>query len=133
MHQAVALRSEQLRLYGVADSVEDTPGGVLVPVEHKSSGRQLAAARLQVCGQALCLAEMTGRPVPRAVVYVRSERIRHVFAVDGAARAEVMLAADRLRAMLTDLRLPPVHTSVAACRSCSVYSVCLPEARTRSA
>lgn len=129
VHHRVALRSDVLRLHGVADAVERTADGELRPVEHKSTGRHLHAARLQALGQAVCLREMTGLPVPEAVVYVRADKQRHVFPVTGDSAGEVARVADRLRGALALRTLPPVSISPAGCRRCSLQLICLPLAQ----
>ncbi len=129
VHHRVALRSDTLRLHGFADAVERGPDGQLRPVEHKSTGRYLHAARIQALGQAVCLAEMTGRPVTDAVVYVRVDKQRHVFPVTDSSVGEVAQAADRLERALTSPTLPPVTVAPAACRRCSLHLICLPLAQ----
>lgn len=128
VHHSVPLRHDGLRLRGLADTVEEDRFGSLVPVEHKSGSSKgdVRAATLQAAAQALCLAHMTGFPVPEAVVYFRGDNARVVVVI--AAVTEPLLAViDALRIDLADSRLPNWSTVPALCRRCSLRQTCLPE------
>jgi CRISPR-associated exonuclease Cas4 len=131
VHNRVPLRSDRLCLHGIADAIEEHPDGQLIPIEHKSGDTQLGPARIQVIGQALCLADMTGRHVPAGIVYVRSTKKRHTFPVTDQARSEIAEVADAAREALSAITLPPPHPNLAACRTCSIYALCLPQGDTR--
>src|SRR5579885_3141566 len=77
------LRSDRLRLVGVADLVEFRPQPY--PVEYKrGKRRRWDNDEVQLCAQALCLEEMLGASVPAgAVFHVRSGR-RHEVNFDDA-------------------------------------------------
>jgi CRISPR-associated exonuclease Cas4 len=125
VERAVPLWSDRLGLVGKADVVEfhgDTP----YPVEYKHGPRRRHAHDdLQLCAQALCLEEMTGRPVPRGAVYHHSSRRRREVAFDARLRAAVEEAARQVRALLRDTRLPP-PVNDARCDNCSLRQSCLP-------
>ena len=72
------LRSNRLRLVGVADLVEFRPEPY--PIEYKRGRRRRwDNDDVQLCAQALCLEEMLGQAVERgAVFHVRSKRRREV-------------------------------------------------------
>jgi CRISPR-associated exonuclease Cas4 len=88
---ALALASERLGLTGVADIVEfiKEPGGERAcPVEIKRGKPKLHRAdELQLCAQALCLEEMTGKPVPEGALYYVETRRRLVVPIDEDLRA----------------------------------------------
>src|SRR5690349_13871685 len=67
------LASRRLNLAGVADLVEfrdGSDGETPYPVEFKRGKAKLHHADdVQLCAQALCLEEMTGRPVPEGALY----------------------------------------------------------------
>jgi CRISPR-associated exonuclease Cas4 len=66
---ALPLACRRLNLAGVADLVEFRPGDggeTAYPVEYKrGKPKKHRADEVQLCAQALCLEEMTGRPVPQ--------------------------------------------------------------------
>ena len=122
----VYVYSERLRLTGFADLVEERDGQ-LVPVEYKRGkmGKWLND-HVQLCAQALCLEERTGRPVPEGeIFYFRSRRrVRVPFTAELRARTEESVA--RAFALLEAGRMPPPTERMAKCRDCSLEPVCLP-------
>jgi len=126
VHHRVPVASQEYRVHGFADAVEEGVDGSLLPVEHKH-GRgagSLAPAVLQAVGQALCLTEMTGRPVPQVAVFVAMERHRHLFEVaDYRARFEELVAATRV---LLGSPLPPTFAARSLCGRCSLSDACQP-------
>jgi CRISPR-associated exonuclease Cas4 len=119
------LRSERLRLVGVADLVEFRP--TPFPVEYKHGRkRRWDNDEVQLCAQALCLEEMLGVGVPEgAVFHARSGRRREVV-FDEAMRRTTEEAVERLHALLACGVTPPpvLH---AKCKQCSLYALCMPE------
>jgi CRISPR-associated exonuclease Cas4 len=126
------LKSDRLRLAGVADIVEfhpDPAGGsdVPYPVEYKRGRRRRwDNDEVQLCAQAMCLEEMLRVPVPAGAIYsVKSRRRREVI-FDAALRRATEDAADRLHALLATQAVPPPVPDP-RCRACSVNGLCLPE------
>jgi CRISPR-associated exonuclease Cas4 len=119
------LRSERLRLVGVADVVEFGPEPY--PVEYKRGRRRRwDNDDAQLCAQALCLEEMLGVEIPRGAIYhVRSRRRREVV-FDQALRRTTEDAVARLHALVQSGKTPPpvLHPK---CKACSLHEVCLPE------
>lgn len=130
VHHRVPLASRRLRLYGVADSVEERPDGTLMPVEHKL-GRGAGDLRpliLQVTGQALCLEEMRGVQVHEVAVFVVAERRREVFATSHwRDETEAEIAA--MRVSLGSPALGRPNYRAARCRRCSLLEACQPNGR----
>lgn len=119
IERALPLWSERLGLVGKADVVE-FHGEVPYPVEYKygplKSGKH---ADLQLCGQALCLEEMTGQPVLRGAVYHFSSRRRREVEFNPALRERVYSTIDAIRCMLREPELPtPVDDK--RCANCSL-------------
>src|SRR5206468_4225676 len=111
--RGLPLKSDRLRLAGVADVVEFRPGpagrpDVPYPVEYKRGRRRRwDNDEVQLCAQALCLEEMLGVPVPAGAVYsVKSRRRREVL-FDAALRRATEDAAGRLHALLASGAAPP--------------------------
>ncbi len=119
------LRSDRLRLVGIADLVEFRPEPY--PVEYKHGRRRRwDNDDVQLCAQALCLEEMLAVAVPAgAIFHARSGRRREVV-FDESLRAQTLDAAQRLHALLAsgETPTPVLH---AKCKECSVHALCLPE------
>jgi CRISPR-associated exonuclease Cas4 len=125
IERAVPLWSDRLGLVGKADVVEFRDG-VPFPVEYKHGPRRRwGHDDLQLCAQALCLEEMTGRAVPRGAVYHHGSRRRREVEFDAPLRGRVEEATAAVRRLLREGRLPPaVHD--ARCEHCSLRESCLP-------
>ena len=67
--RAIWLKSERYRLIGKSDLIE-SENGELYPVEYKRGRKgEWDNDELQVCAQALCLEEMTGKCIATGYVY----------------------------------------------------------------
>jgi CRISPR-associated exonuclease Cas4 len=123
--RGLRLRSQRLRLVGVADLVEFRPQPY--PVEYKHGRRRRwSNDDVQLCAQALCLEEMLGSNIPAgAIFHARSGRRREI-AFDPALRRTTEEAVDRLHSLLASGHTPsPVlHPR---CKECSLHDLCLPE------
>jgi CRISPR-associated exonuclease Cas4 len=127
VERALPLWSKRLGLIGKADVVE-FHGVTPYPVEYKhGSKRKREHDDLQVCAQAICLEEMTGRAVPRGAIYYHSSRRRREVDFAEVLRAEVELAAMEIRKMLGEKILPPPVNDT-RCRHCSLKESCMPAA-----
>lgn len=128
--RALPLACERLGLVGKADVVEFLPDGTPYPVEYKH-GRATKAQHghdaLQLAAQALCLEEMTGRPVPEGAVFYASSKRRVAVRIDAALRAAVEQATAAVRAMLAGGHLP-APVADARCKACSLVDLCQPHA-----
>lgn len=112
-------------LHGVCDLVE-FEGRTAVPVEYKvGTYRPSGPADVQLAGQAACLAE-AGYDVPIGYVYSAVDRRRHEVPISGALLDRVRRAADAMRVLLGQDRLPPALND-RRCRRCSLRDDCLPE------
>lgn len=123
----VPLWSENLGLTGRSDAllVERSTGAV-TPVEYKMGFPHGDAARVQLCGQALCLEEMTGRAVPAGHIWYGGLKRREHVHIDEHLRALTLSAIRDVRAWLQSSRLPaPANDS--RCRSCQLLDCCQPE------
>jgi CRISPR-associated exonuclease Cas4 len=123
---ATPLWSNRLGLVGRADCVEFDAAGTPFPVEHKvGRRRRWDHDDIQLCAQALCLEEMTGRAVPRGAVFYHASQARREVVCDAGLRARVEAVIGAVRAMLAERRLPP-PVNDARCDDCSLYDACLP-------
>jgi len=132
VERALPLFCDRLGLVGKADVVEFAPDGTPYPVEYKHGSRNKKASiaacdDLQLAGQALCLEEMTGRPVPEGALFYSSSKRRRIVAIDEALRADVETTVTAIRAMLAAGRMPP-PVNDERCRACSLRDLCQPAA-----
>ncbi len=125
VERALPLWSKRLGLIGKADVVEfhgDTP----YLVEYKSGPRrQFDNDDLQVCAQAMCLEEMTGKEVPRGAIYHHSSRRRREVVFTSALRRQVEEAVVGIRQVLGSGTLPP-PVNDRRCEHCSLRESCMP-------
>jgi CRISPR-associated exonuclease Cas4 len=138
VERALPVWSDALGLIGKADVVEFEPDGTPYPVEYKHGSRHKAADiaacdDLQLAAQALCLEEMTGRPVHEGALYYASSRRRRVVTIDAALRDGVANTQAAVAAMLRSGVLPPPTTDTRRCKGCSLHDRCQPEALARLA
>jgi CRISPR-associated exonuclease Cas4 len=128
VERALPIWSERLGLIGNADVVEFHPDGTVYPVEFKH-GRKKQAIHddLQLAAQALCLAEMLGKPVEQGAIYHASSRRRREVTITPALICLVEETTAAIRAMLASGVLPP-PVNDGRCRECSLKEICQPEA-----
>ena len=133
VERALPVWSDRLGLIGKADVVEFESDGAPYPVEYKHGSRNKAAwiaacDDLQLAAQALCLEEMTGKPVPAgALFYATSKRRREVrISVDLRQRVEDATAAVRA---LIQAGILPLPANDARCEKCSLREICQPAVR----
>lgn len=128
IERGMPLWSDRLCLVGKADLVEFSADGSAYPVEYKHGPRRRTQHDdLQLAAQALCLEEMTARPVPRGAIYHFSSRRRREVAIDAPLREAVREATLAVRALLARGILPPPLND-ARCRQCSLIELCQPQA-----
>jgi CRISPR-associated exonuclease Cas4 len=126
IRRRVYLWSDRLRVAGFADMVEEQ-AGELVPVEYKHGqmGRWLND-HVQLCAQAICLEERTGKTVQHgSIFYWRSRRRAEVtFTPELKARTEQAVA--RAFDLIENGQMPPPIGRRAKCHDCSLEDICLP-------
>ncbi|MBW1714180.1 MAG: CRISPR-associated protein Cas4, partial [Deltaproteobacteria bacterium] len=98
------------------------------PVEYKR-GRPKSGPwdEVQLCAQALCLEEMLRAAVPWGALFYGQTRRRVDVSFDQALRRETERLAARLH-QLTRAGQTPQARYEKKCRSCSIFSLCLPQA-----
>jgi len=126
IHRRVYLWSDRLRVSGFADVVEERKGE-LTPVEYKRGrmGRWLND-HVQLCAQAMCLEERTGKPVARGEIFYWRSRRRVKVDITPELRARTEEAIARAFELLEIGRTPPPLAKRARCRDCSLEGICLP-------
>ncbi|MBZ0092412.1 MAG: CRISPR-associated protein Cas4 [Sulfuricellaceae bacterium] len=128
--RALPVWSERLGLIGKCDVVEFHPDGSLYPVEYKHGRkREKIHDDIQLAAQAMCLEEMTGKPIPHGAIYHHGSRRRREVAVTAALREKVEETVNVIRAMMESGKLPlPVND--ARCKECSLKEICQPDVLT---
>jgi len=125
IERALPLWSKRLGLIGKADVVEfhgETP----YPVEYKHGPRRAKEHDdLQLCAQAVCLEEMTGKMVPRGAIYHHSSRRRREVIFNADLRRRVEETVQAIRTMLATPALPP-PVNDKRCEHCSLQESCMP-------
>jgi CRISPR-associated exonuclease Cas4 len=125
--RAVWLKSEQYRLIGKSDLIEENDG-YWYPVEYKRGHRgEFENDELQVCAQALCLEEMTGKPVTLGYVYYAQSHQRQRVEITDALRQQTIATIEAVARILDTGTMPPAVYS-SRCSGCSLYTQCLPKA-----
>lgn len=134
---ALPLACRRLNLAGVADLVEfHTEAGTETPypVEFKRGKPKLHRAdEVQLCAQALCLEEMTGRPVPEGALFYAQTKRRVVVPFDVALRELTETTAVRLRDIFATGSTPRAEYRANICRACSLIDVCGPKTSSKPA
>lgn len=124
---ALPVWSERLGLIGKCDVVEFYLDGRIYPVEYKH-GKKRAKIHddIQLAAQAICLEEMTGRPVTHGAIYHHSSRRRREVAITPSLRQQVEETVKAVRALLNSQKLPP-PVNDARCKECSLKEICQPQ------
>lgn len=125
---AVPVWSDRLGLVGRCDVVEFHPDGTIYPVEYKHGKRRpWPNDDLQLAGQALCLAEMTGRSVPKGAIFHTQSKRRREVAIDAALAARVAETAAAIRGLFECPVSPPPLVDDRRCGECSLREICRPD------
>lgn len=128
LETALPLWSDRLGLVGRADVVEFLPDGTPYPVEYKHGARKRwRNDDLQLAVQAMCLEEMTGKPVLRGAIYHHSSRRRREVEITDTLRHQVEETVAAIRTLFESGKLPP-PVNDARCKECSLKEICQPEA-----
>ena len=131
VERALPVWSETFGLIGKCDVVEFLPDGTPYPVEYKHGVKRVKVHDdMQLAAQAMCLEEITGKPVLRGAIYHHSSRRRREVNITPELRAQVVEIADAIRTMLASGKLPPPAND-ARCKECSLNDICQPQMMTK--
>lgn len=138
--RAMPIRSELLRLQGIADVVEfwETQGNGLmlpgrkgrwipVPIEYKRGKHKTNNCdRIQVCAQAICLEEMLGTSIKEGFIFYEQSRRREAVHIDDELRLLTQrLAVSMYQLFSTGVTPPAVWGN--QCQQCSLLNQCTPQ------
>lgn len=137
VERALPVWSDRLGLIGKADVVEFEADGTPYPVEYKHGSRNkapwiAACDDLQLAAQAMCLEEMTGKPVPVGALFYATSKRRRELAIDVGLRRRVEEATAAVRVLL-DGAVLPAPTFDKRCDKCSLRELCQPAVKPRIA
>ena len=125
--RAIWLKSERYKLIGKSDLIESTDGQIY-PVEYKRGRRgEWDNDELQVCAQALCLEEMSGKTINQGYIYYAHSHQRQPVEMSIVLR-ESTLATIQAVTTLLNTGLVPSAVYSKRCAGCSLYTQCLPQA-----
>ena len=114
---------------GFADVVEERNGdeGAFTPVEYKKGrmGKWLND-HIQLCAQALCLAERTGGVIPKGYIFYFGSRHREEVEITPQLRQRTTQSIHRAHEIVSAGKLPPPLQNYNKCRDCSLEPLCLP-------
>ncbi|MGD1702688.1 CRISPR-associated protein Cas4 [Dapis sp. BLCC M229] len=128
--RAVWLKSEKYKLIGKSDLIE-AENGEFFPVEYKRGKKgKWDNDKLQVCAQALCLEEMTGKTINTGYIYYAESHRRQLVEISTDLRNQAIATiSDVLK--LWESGIIPLAVYSPRCRGCSLFSQCLPLANER--
>lgn len=130
------LSSPALGIAGVADIVEfhkQPDGERAYPIEIKrGQPKSHRADEVQLCAQALCLEEMTGRPVVAGALYYAQTRRRLEVPIDEDLRILTLSTIAAFRTVIDMGQTPPANYRPDRCRACSLQELCQPKLGGRS-
>jgi CRISPR-associated exonuclease Cas4 len=123
--RAIWLKSEEYKLIGKSDLIE-LENGEFYPVEYKRGKKgEWDNDELQVCAQALCLEEMTGKIINTGYVYYAQTHQRQLVEISNDLRRETInTIADVTRLLETGAMPQAVYSP--RCKGCSLSEQCLP-------
>jgi CRISPR-associated exonuclease Cas4 len=125
--RAIWLKSEKYKLIGKSDLIE-VESGEFYPVEYKRGNKgEWDNDELQVCAQALCLEEMTGKGVTTGYVYYAQSHQRQLVEISPELRKNAIATIAAVTHLLATGIMPkPIYSK--RCQGCSLKSHCLPKA-----
>ena len=82
--------------------------------------------KIQLCAQALCLEEMTGKTVAEGALWYQQTRHREPVVFSGSLRQQTLAVIEKVRSLLeSGVTPPPVYGK--HCKACSLVEICQPQ------
>jgi CRISPR-associated exonuclease Cas4 len=124
--RAIWLKSDKYQLIGKSDLIE-LENGEWFPVEYKRGKKgEWDNDELQVCAQALCLEEMTGKTINTGYVYYAQTHQRQLIDISEELRQQTIATIQDVIRLLETGAMPAAVYSK-RCQGCSLYEQCLPK------
>jgi len=128
--RSVYLYAHRLGISGKADVIEEKDGEIY-PVEHKKGRRgEWINDALQLCAQALCLEEMTGKQVEKGYLYYAATGRRQEVEFTLELRQQTLATIAAVRQLIESGDRPP-NPYTPRCKGCSLSDICLPKETAR--
>ena len=126
--RSVHVSAEKLGISGVLDMVEhELATGRLKPVEYKRGKPKVGLwDKIQLCAQALCLEEMTGKTVAEGALWYQQTRHREPVVFSGSLREETLAVIEKVSSLLESGATPPPAYGK-HCKACSLVEICQPQ------
>ncbi len=125
--RAIWLKSDKYQLIGKSDLIE-SENGEFYPIEYKRGRKgEWDNDELQVCAQALCLEEMTGKVINTGYIYYAQTHQRQLVDISEELRQSAIATIEAVQTLLFTGAMPKAIKSK-RCDGCSLYSHCLPQA-----
>ena len=128
LHRRVYVRSERLNLSGICDLVEEDANGNLTPVEYKQGQQgKWGNDEAQLCAQALCLEEVTGKAIAQGAIFYFGSRRRIAVEFTPELRQRTLHLIQQMQLIVADGAIPAHTQQQQRCNGCSLVDVCLPK------
>lgn len=126
--RGVQVSAPKLGITGKLDLVEfELSTGLLTPVEYKrGKPKSDDWDKIQLCAQALCLEEMTGKPVGQGALWYWQPRRRMVIELDQAIRDKTLAVIADVAALFAGGQTPKAQYGK-HCKACSLLDLCNPK------
>lgn len=100
-----------------------------IPVEYKRGHSKTSDAdRLQLVAQAMCLEEMCASTIPHAYLYYGETRAREKVEMTDDLRGTVRKSLAEMHSLYDKHWIPKAKFGK-ACKSCSLFDICMPKTR----
>ncbi|UKO97867.1 CRISPR-associated protein Cas4 [Nostoc sp. UHCC 0870] len=125
--RAIWLKSDNYKLIGKSDLIE-AENGEYYPIEYKRGRKgEWDNDEMQVCAQALCLEEMTGKTINTGYIYYAHSHQRQLVEINQELRQTAISVIESVQQLLFTGRMPTA-IKTKRCDGCSLYASCLPQA-----
>jgi CRISPR-associated exonuclease Cas4 len=125
--RAIYLKSDQYQLIGKSDLIE-FENGDYYPIEYKRGRKgEWDNDELQVCAQALCLEEMTGKNINSGYIYYAQTHQRQLVEITPELRSNTIATIEAVKMLLFTGAMPK-SVKTKRCDGCSLFARCLPQA-----
>ena len=130
--RSVHVSTERLGVSGILDLVEhELATGALKPVEYKRGRPKTEHCdEIQLCAQALCLEEMTGKAVAEGALWYQQTRHREPIIFSAELRAETIKVIEQVHQLLESGTTPSAIYGK-HCKACSLLDICQPQLLTK--
>ncbi|MCB9009440.1 MAG: CRISPR-associated protein Cas4 [Ardenticatenaceae bacterium] len=127
VYRRIWIWSDRLQIAGFADFVE-AEGTALIPVEYKHGQQgKWDNDNVQLCAQALCLEEMTGKHIDQGEIFYWRSRRRITVPFDTELRQLTETTVVQAHELTQTNNIPAPISERKKCQHCSIQPICLPD------